>query len=382
MRHGVRDGLPKRLFRQLRPFLPPHAPDDELHVDLRQDPRHRVVDHRGHIAVEVPPIENPHLLHAQEQGARHVRGHREPAHVARRQPGAGERHPVFAVQQAEVPERHHRLHRFRNLGAAGEPRPDFVVEVLLDGIPRAGLPVEMQAPGIVEQIFDLRVRHLLAAGAVAQKEPPPERVGLAFLRRHDDAQHVAGALDLHFDRRVRRPRGALHLRLHPVVVRHADDLPGVGNADQDGSAPRVGECAQLAAEVLRQRALELDRCAFPAREEVGDVRSSVPGHAAISPPIRHGRSRSRATVSRLQGEGIKAGNCRPGPTGCQPALVGPPVRDGDAEPRGPHRCRGRPPSGRLHRGRRHRLPPPKPVTPPRGTPPAPAPTTHDRIRLQ
>ena len=64
-------------------------------------------------------------------------------------------------------------------------------------------------------------------------------------------------------------------------------------------------------------------------------------------------------VSSVQGEGLKAGNCRPGPTGCQPALVGPPVRDGDAEPRGPHRCRGRPPSGRLHRGRRHRLPAPE-----------------------
>ena len=67
VRHRVRDGLPQRLLRQLRPFLPPHVPDDEeLDVDLRQDPRHRVVDHRRHIPVEVPSIEDSHLLRAED----------------------------------------------------------------------------------------------------------------------------------------------------------------------------------------------------------------------------------------------------------------------------------------------------------------------------
>ena len=152
--------------------------------------------------MEVPPIEDPHLLRAHEQCARHVGGGRESANVAGQEPRPSVGHPVFAVQQAQVPKRDHPIHGFRDLGAATEPHPGLLIEIVLDGETRARLPVEMQAPGRVEQLLHLRVRHLLAARPVAHEEPPTERVGLALLRRHDDAQDLADTLDLHVDRRV------------------------------------------------------------------------------------------------------------------------------------------------------------------------------------
>ena len=205
VRHRVRDGLPQRLLRQLRPFLPPHVPDDEeLDVDLRQDPRHRVVDHRRHIPVEVPSIEDSHLLRAEEQRARHVGRRREAAHVAGEKPRPGLRHPVVVVDEAEIPERHQAVHGLRDLGTAAEPRPGLVIEIALDGEVRARHLVEVQASGRVEQVFHLRVRHRPAARSVAHEEPSPERVRLAILRRHDDAQHGAETLDLHPDGQIRR----------------------------------------------------------------------------------------------------------------------------------------------------------------------------------
>ena len=77
----------------------------------------------------------------------------------------------------------------------------------LDGKVRTGLPVEMKASDRVEQVFDLRVRHLLTVRSDAHEESPAEGVGLALLRRHDDAQDSAQALDFHLDRRLRRAGG-------------------------------------------------------------------------------------------------------------------------------------------------------------------------------
>ena len=71
------------------------------------------------------------------------------------------------------------------------------------------------------------------------------------------------------------------------MIRNADDLVGVGDADQNGPAVGVGERAQLSANVLGQRALELNRGPFAAGYEVGD---GVCGHTAICPFMSRGKS--------------------------------------------------------------------------------------------
>ena len=118
----------------------------------------------------------------------------------------------------------------------------------------------------------------------------------AILGRHDHEQDLADTLDLYRDRRIRRPCNALHPRLQPVVVGHADDLSSIGYADQQHPTTGVSERAQLSAEIPRQRALELDRGTFALGDEFRDVFSL---HTAMSPLIRRGRSRSRAWASAL-----------------------------------------------------------------------------------
>ena len=108
----------------------------------------------------------------------------------------------------------------------------------------------MKAPDRVEQIFEFRVRHLLTVRRDVHEEAPAEGVGLALLRRHDHVQNSVHALDFQLDWRLSRARGALQPRLQPVVIRHADDLTGVGDADQNGPAVGVGERTQLSANVL------------------------------------------------------------------------------------------------------------------------------------
>ena len=227
MCHGIRNGFPMCLFRQLRLFVPPHVLDDELDVDLGKHPGHRVVEHRRNVAMEIPSIKNSHFLGAHEQRAGHVSGRGEPANVAGQEPGAGVGHAVLPVQQTEVSESHHPIHGFRNLGSVAEPRPGFVIEIVLDGKIRAGLPVEMKAPDRVEQIFEFRVRHLLTVRRDVHEEAPAEGVGLALLRRHEYAQDSAYALDFQHNWWLRRARGALDPRLATVVVRQSHDLPGV-----------------------------------------------------------------------------------------------------------------------------------------------------------
>ena len=159
---------------------------------------------------EVPPIENPHLLRTQEQRTGHMRGCRESTNVTGQEPRPGVGHPVFGIQQPQVPERHHPIHGFRDLGAAAEPGPGLLIQIALDREVRTRLPVEVKTSSRVEEVLDLSVRHLLAARPVAQEESPAERVGLTLLWRYDDAENLPNALDYHLDRRVRRPCGTQH----------------------------------------------------------------------------------------------------------------------------------------------------------------------------
>ena len=71
MRDRVDHGLANRVQRQLRALLAAHGPgDDVVHVDLGLDPRHRVVDHGAHVAVEAASVDDVRLVGAPEQPER------------------------------------------------------------------------------------------------------------------------------------------------------------------------------------------------------------------------------------------------------------------------------------------------------------------------
>ena len=71
--------------------------DDVLDIDFGENPSDYFVYHRRNVAVEVPPIENPHLLGPHEQGTGHVGTGREPPNVSCQQPCAGVGHAVLYI---------------------------------------------------------------------------------------------------------------------------------------------------------------------------------------------------------------------------------------------------------------------------------------------
>ena len=91
-----------------------------------------------------------------------------------------------------------------------------------------------------------------------------------------------------------RAGGAQYPRLQSIVARHTDDPAGIGNAAEDGSAIGVPERAQLPAEVLRERPLELQGSVFAPPDHAGEIGIDMPRHVATSRFIKGGSSRSRA----------------------------------------------------------------------------------------
>ena len=117
--------------------------------------------------MEVPPIENPHLLGTHEQGTGHMTTGREPANVPCQQPCSRVGHAVLRIDQPEVPQGYEPIHPLRDLGAFTEPRPSLVAKVVFHGKSLTGLLVEMEAHNRVEQVFHFVIRHLLTARPVS-----------------------------------------------------------------------------------------------------------------------------------------------------------------------------------------------------------------------
>ena len=156
--------------------------------------------------------------------------------VLRCRPGKRHRHPVFGQS---IPGSATPCSRQRSRTRLMPARSDDLDPVLEDvDLVRARLPVEMQTSGRVEQFFDLRVRHLPAARAIAHEEPPAEGVRLALLGRHGDAQDLADALDFRVDRGDPPIGRCSAPAISAGVVPHADNSPSIRDADQDGPAAR------------------------------------------------------------------------------------------------------------------------------------------------
>ena len=83
-----------------------------------------------------------------------------------------------------------------------------------------------------------------------------------------DPENLVDGVDLDFYGRVRRAGDALDSRLRSVAVGNSHDPPEVGDADDEGAAVGIGECAQLAPEILGEGPFKCERGALALGDEV------------------------------------------------------------------------------------------------------------------